>query len=88
MLSNNGYADIGTNPTVATALQTAGFTVIATIDQFGRRVYRAFTKKAQEALSKEPFGISTYKEATQHIDMTYKVEDMLLAQAEDKISMY
>ena len=60
-LSNNGYADIGTNEAVAKALAAAGFVVIATKDLFGKPVNRAFSAAAQAALAAEPFGVSTYK---------------------------
>lgn len=59
-MGNNGYADIGTDTTVANAVETAGYVVIRTTDLHGRPVYRGFTRASQEALRGEPFAVSTY----------------------------
>lgn len=88
MLANNGYADIGTDTVVASALQQAGFSVIFTVDLAGRGVYRAFTKKAQNALREEPFGTSTYQTVCQKIDTSWGLEDILLAKAEGILKTY
>lgn len=49
MLGNNGYANIGTDATVADAVRAAGFTVVLTKDLFGRPVYKGFTAAGRAA---------------------------------------
>lgn len=58
--ANNGYADIGPSAVVAAAVQSMGNTVVASLNLHGCPTYRAFTKRAQECLAREPFGRSTY----------------------------
>lgn len=58
--SNNGYAFVGFNATVAQALEQAGFVVLLTKNLHGRPEYKAFTRAAQAAL-RSGEGESTYK---------------------------
>jgi len=81
LLANNGYADIGMNAEVAAAMETAGFVVIRTTNLHGNPVNRAFTKKAQECLRVEPFGVSTYKAFTTRQDAP-DYEGAILARGE------
>jgi len=60
-MGNNGYADIGTDATVASTVRAQGYIVIYTKNLFGQYVYRGFTKAAQTALKSEPFGVSNYR---------------------------
>ena len=62
--SNNGYADIGHNPDIANALFLAGFVVIESTNLHGNPTFKAFTKRAQEALRFSQFGESTYRAPT------------------------
>lgn len=45
-LGNNGYADIGTDPELAVAVEAAGYAVIRARDLWGRWVYRGYTPAA------------------------------------------
>jgi len=56
-MGNNGYADIGTDRTIAEAVALAGYTVLHVAATAGGFVYRGFTKAAQAALAQESFGI-------------------------------
>lgn len=56
-LGNNGYADIGNNREVADKVAEQGYIVLRTKNLHGLPVYRGFTKKSQEALSQEAFGV-------------------------------
>ena len=64
-LGNNGYANFPLDDKLAAAVQDAGYTVIVSEDLFRRRSYRGFTKRAQENLRHEPFGVSTYQPPSQ-----------------------
>lgn len=75
--SNNGYAFIGHNADVASALEQDGFVVIMANNLHGVKEYKAFTKSAQEALRTEPFGVSTYKSFSMPIDLP-DCESMIL----------
>lgn len=64
--SNNGYAEIGSDPLIADAVAAAGFVVIASKDLFGLPVFKAFSKASQAALAADAaaggaFAVSNYK---------------------------
>lgn len=80
-LANNGYADIGRDPRLAEALHALGYVVIATQDLHGKPVFRGFTRCAQECLSREPFGVSTYKPAKPR-DLGPDYEELILREQE------
>jgi hypothetical protein len=45
-LGNNGYADIGTSPALAAAVEAAGYPVLHARDLHGNPVYRGYTPRA------------------------------------------
>ena len=78
---NNGYADIGNHPGVIAGVIAAGYVVIAAMDLFGRPTHRGFTRRAQEALRTEAFGISTCRDFSARHD-TPDYEGAILARQE------
>lgn len=64
-LGNNGYANFPFDDKLAAAVQDAGYVVTVSEDIFRRKSYRGFTKRAQENLRHEPFGVSTYQPPSQ-----------------------
>ena len=56
-MGNNGYADIGLDETIVEGVKAAGYMVLFVVATAGGWTYRGFTKAAQEALAKEPFGV-------------------------------
>lgn len=77
-LGNNGHADVGTDPDLATALEAVGFTVLRTTDLHGRIVYRGFTARAQAALRGQPYAVSTYQPPSPLLNLP-DVEPAILA---------
>lgn len=88
-LSNNGYAFIGHDAEVANAVQSAGYVVLYVPNLHGRKEYKGFTRRAQECLKSEPFGVSTYQAPTPTLsrdDIDY--EGLILARQERAMMDY
>lgn len=88
-LSNNGYAFIGHDAEVANAVQSAGYVVLYVPNLHGRKEYKGFTKRAQECLKAEPFGVSTYQApASTLAHDTPDYEGLILARQERAMMDY
>lgn len=57
---NNGWSFIGSADWLHTALQAAGYTVIASRDFHGAPAFKGYTRRAQQALNGAPYAVSTY----------------------------
>lgn len=87
-LSNNGHAWIGFEDDLAEAMRERGYTVIAAPNAAGRREWKAFTKRSQDALRSEAaagsaFAVSTYK-PVQPRDLGPDYEEAILRQQEGR----
>lgn len=57
---NNGWSFIGSADWLHTALQAAGYTVIASRDFHGAPAFKGYTRRAQQALNGAPYAVGTY----------------------------
>lgn len=57
---NNGWSFIGSADWLHTALQAAGYTVIASRDFHGAPAFKGYTRRAQQALNGAPYAVSNY----------------------------
>lgn len=87
-LANNGYAFIGHDAQIAQAVEAAGYVVLYVPNLHGRKEYKGFTKRAQECLKREPFGVSTYAPAARTIIPEFDYEGAILARQERAMMDY
>jgi len=85
--SNNGYARFQGPDWLADALRTAGFVVFRSTDLHGNPCWFGSTKRAQECLRQEPYGVSTYKAPRRNLHDGIDYEELILARQE-RDSMY